>query len=527
MASEYVNPVLPGFRPDPSVVRVGTDYYMVNSTFHYFPGIVISRSTDLVHWTDIGHVFTRSEWLDLSILPDSRGFWAPDISWHDGLYYIFVTLRLNELKSDGTPADLVRRQMIVTAEKPEGPWSRPRFIDINGIDPSHFVDDDGSHYMVLNPGATLVPLDRECTKAIGKPVKIWEGSGGRAPEGPHIFRKEGWYHIVMAEGGTGFGHQIATGRSRNLYGPYESNPHNPLLKQTDPSAELQRTGHGKFVMTPDGDWWTLYLCGRPLLFSRSGMEDDRFCVLGRETALAHVEWTDEQWPVINGGKGPLLKGQVPDLPSDSRIIPELDDFDGPELGLQWYTPRNPDYSAFSLTENPGHLRIYTRDGDLDTLSAKPFLRRQEHFSGSASCRMIFLPGDEYIEAGLTAYYDTKTHMKFCRVRANGRLWIRLSENRGYGYRTLAETPDSEQDKGVIYLEMRFRDLERTFLWSWDGENWIELDTVRDCWFLSDEGFAMEGHKRFTGAMVGVYGYNGGKGTVEYADFDWFRYRASV
>lgn len=523
----YRNPVAPGFRPDPSAVRVGDDYFMVNSTFHYVPGIAVSHSRDLVHWRTIGHVFTDSQVLDFRMLQDSRGFWAPDISYHQGLFYIFVTLRLNEKRPDGSDSALVRRQMVVTSPYPEGPYSDPTFIDVDGIDPSHFVDDDGSHYMLLNPGATLVPLNGDCSAASGPPVRIWEGSGGRAPEGPHVLKKDGWYHLIMAEGGTGYGHQIASGRSRSIYGPYESNPHNPLLKQLDPRHELQRAGHGKFIQDTAGDWWVLYLCGRPLEYPQIG--DGKFCILGRETALEPLSWDADSWPIINEGRGPSEQNAAPKLPEHRFSIQGRDEFDAGELGVQWYTPRNPDVSAMSLTERPGFLRMYARDGDLDQLQARPLLRRQEHVSGTATAAMEFVPGDEHIEAGLVAYYDTKTYIKFCRSRRRGNRYLEVIENRGQGNATFVQIVETDVPDGLnlglkrIYLRIQFSGLQRIFLYSYDMKQWQKAACIEDCFYLSDEGYAETGHKRFTGAMLGMYAYNGGSGPSEYADFDWFDY----
>lgn len=259
----YTNPVMTGFHPDPSIIRVGDDYYMANSTFQYFPAIAISHSKDLVHWHIIGHGITENDGLDLSEIKDSHGIWAPDLSYHDGTFYIFATFRLNE-PTMINGKKLIRRQIMIKSDRPEGPYTKPVFIDEgSGIDPSHFVDDDGKHYMLLSPACTLFPLNDECTEITGTPSLIWEGTGRRAPEGPHLLKTNGYYYAILAEGGTGYSHSITIARSNHLYGPYEPCPHNPILTQADPDAVLQRAGHGKLVKTQNGEWWAVYLCGRP------------------------------------------------------------------------------------------------------------------------------------------------------------------------------------------------------------------------------------------------------------------------
>ena len=257
----YHNPVQRGFFPDPSVIRVGNDYYMVNSSFQYFPAIPISHSRDMVHWHIIGHAITNPEWLDLSDIRDSHGIWAPDIEYVDGKYYIYVTLRLN---ADGKrDNNVMRRQLVMVSDRPEGPYSKPVCLEVDDIDPSLFVDDDGSRYMIIAKAAQAVPLTADGLAVAGPAKTAWEGTGERCSEGPHIMKKDGYYYAIVAEGGTGYGHGINVGRSKNFYGPYECSPYNPVMRQKDPAAPIQRAGHGKLVQDQNGQWWCYYLCGRP------------------------------------------------------------------------------------------------------------------------------------------------------------------------------------------------------------------------------------------------------------------------
>ena len=286
----YRNPIRTGFFPDPSICRVGEDYYMVNSSFIFFPCIPISHSRDLIHWEIIGHAITNPEWARLEELEGGRGYWAPDISFYDGRFYIAATYRLNDT---GT---VYRRQMVVSSDKPEGPYSEPVFIDEDGIDPGLFNDDDGRRYMLLNRGARIFELDKTGTKKISEPTLLYYGSNKRAPEGPHIYKKDGYYYLLQAEGGTGPGHRVTVSRSRELMGVYEPCPYNPIMRQNDEGATIQRCGHGDMVETPDGRWYMVYLCGRKI--------GDGYSILGRETALDPVTWTADGWPIVNGLKGP-------------------------------------------------------------------------------------------------------------------------------------------------------------------------------------------------------------------------------
>ncbi|TCL70074.1 xylan 1,4-beta-xylosidase [Hydrogenispora ethanolica] len=505
----YTNPVLTGFFPDPSVVRVGEDYYMVNSTFEYFPAIVISHSRDLVHWEIIGHAITRDDYLDLSGIDDSHGVWAPDLSYHNGKFYIFATLRLNgEIAEAGRK--IIRRQMILTADRPEGPYSKPLFVDVDGIDPSHFVDDDGTHYMVLHQGR-LLRLNRDCSAAAGEPVTLWQGTGGKSPEGPHLLKKDGFYYLMLAEGGTEYGHRVTMARSRNLYGPYEPSPYNPVLTQTDPDAPIQRAGHGKLVQTQGGDWWMVYLCGRP--------NQGRFTTLGRETALDPVRWTEDGWLLVNEGKGPSAIQTVPGLPAVRYAERFRDDFDSVKLSFDWQFVRNPDPAAWSLKERPGYLRILTGNAAPGSKEARNIiLRREKHHRYSAGLKLEFHPGCNGEEAGLICYRGLYSFIALCLIYENG-LKVRLIENRNNIRRCLGESESIRRNQ--LFLRVSVDRQLREFYYRDELQNWKMVGRVDDASFLSDEGITIGKHH--TGTLVGMYAANGGNGNRVAADFDWFEY----
>jgi xylan 1,4-beta-xylosidase len=510
-ARTYSNPVQRGFFPDPSVVRVGEDYYMVNSTFQYFPAIAISHSRDMVHWELIGHAITNPDDLDLQDIRDSHGIWAPDISYDNGKFIIMATLRLN---ADGKRNNnVMRRQLVMTSERPEGPYSRPACLEVDSIDPSHFVDDDGKHYMVISPGINLVPLSDDCTRVVGDVIPVWQGTGERCPEGPHILRHGEYYYAILAEGGTGYGHGINVGRSRNLFGPYEASPYNPLMRQTDPQAPIQRTGHGKLIETHNGDWWVYYLMGRP--------NQGHYTTIGRETGMDPVTWLPDGWFVINDRKGPSLTQIAPDLPECSYPKWSRDDFDREILDVHWEFVRNPAPGSYSLTQRPGYFRIWTRDGQLNEIRAKnTLLRREQELCYEACTKVEFYPSKNGEQAGLTCYYSTATYARFCICYEEGRK-LQLVINRNHGEELMAEVCDIREQ--AVYLKVVVEHLTRTFYYSYDGTEWIEAGVLKDCIYLCDEGVP-DDPKRHTGTLVGIYANNGGCGSRIPADFDFFEYK---
>lgn len=528
MSGTYENPVQRGFFPDPSVVRVGEDYYMVNSTFQYFPAIPISHSRDMVHWELIGHAVTNPEDLDLADIRDSHGIWAPDISYSNGRFIIMATFRLN---ADGARGNnVLRRQLVVSSERPEGPYTKPVWLEVDSIDPSHFVDDDGRHYMVISPGINLVPLSDDCTRVEGDVIPVWPGTGERCPEGPHILRHGEYYYAILAEGGTGYGHGINVGRSRNLFGPYEPSPYNPLMRQSDPQAPIQRTGHGKLVEDSNGNWWVYYLMGRPNRGAAAhGQKPPRpgeirvpgaYTTVGRETGMDPVTWLEDGWFVINDGKGPSTVQTAPKLPVCRYPKWTRDDFDSEELNIHWEFVRLPARGSYSLTERPGYLRIWTQDGQLSEIRAKNILlRREQELSYTASAEVEFYPSRDGEQAGLTCYYSTATYVRFSLCYEGGRK-LQLVINRNHGEELMAEVSGILEKP--VYLKVVVDKLRRSFFYSYDAEQWMLAGVLEDCIYLCDEGVP-DDPKRHTGTLVGIYANNGGCGSRIAADFDYFQY----
>lgn len=499
----YKNPIRRGMYPDPSVIRVGEEYYMVNSSFIYFPAIPISRSKDLIHWKIVGYAIENEEWAALNGLEGGRGYWAPDISASNGRYYITATWRMND---GGT---VCRKQIIVSADRPEGPYGEPIWIDEDGIDPSLFHDDDGRHYMLLNRGARILELNSDMTRQISPARLLYYGDCKRAPEGPHLLKKDGWYYLFLAEGGTGMGHQITAARSRSLEKPFVPCPYNPIMRQENPDALLQRCGHGKPVSTPEGNWYMVYLCGR--------MPDGKHTLLGRETALDPITWTEDGWPIINGGHGPgvLQKKPFPDKESawdDREDASYVREFEQGHLSMNWVSPRGDIRKYLSQTADGIYLK---GDGcDVDSLQARSILLRRQTSKRFVFGTIIKCMPEFKGEAGLICYYDENTWLKFGVQVTEERAALILEENKGRqkSSRKLKRMPEKY---GNIRLEIDTDGLRRALYWyeemereadecgiTHSGDTKKKLAELKHVDYLCDEGCNIG--KRFTGPMAGIF-----------------------
>ncbi|MBQ9142406.1 MAG: family 43 glycosylhydrolase [Lachnospiraceae bacterium] len=518
----YRNPILTGMHPDPSIVCVGEDFYMVNSSFIYFPCIPISHSKDLIHWEVIGHAITNPEWAQLDSLEGGRGYWAPDISYYDGRFYITATYRLND---DGR---VYRKQMVTSAEKPEGPYCEPVFLDEDGIDPSIFTDDDGKRYMLLNRGARIFEISADGKKQLSEAKLLYYGHQKRAPEGSHLLKKDGYYYLFQAEGGTGPGHRISVSRSKELFGIYEPCPYNPIMRQTDELADIQRCGHGKPVKTPKGEWYMVYLCGRQI--------DGKYSMLGRETAMDPIYWDAEGWPMVNRLQGPSVLQKKPDLPQwkpdgsmeRQGINPLTGEARkaGDILTAEWVTPRPPVEGA--IKQQDGWVELTGSREPLSSMYARNILlRRQEHFRFDFSTILKVPKLEDGQHVGITAYYDENTYVRYS-VKCKEDIYIaELVEHIGLETVVAHEvTLTGMQVSACIRLEMNTDYLQRRFSIT-VGEGLEEEQLLDECllenvYYLCDEGIKMG--KRFTGAMAGIYAYAGKEQTLK-AEFTKLDYMA--
>ena len=476
----YQTPIRRGFFPDPSIVRVGDDYYMVNSSFIFFPCIPISHSKDLVHWTIIGHAITNPEWSELGTLEGGRGYWAPDISYDQGRFYITATYRYNDT------GKVRRRQMVVSSEHPEGPYSRPVFIAEDGIDPSVFHE-DGRHYMLLNRGARIFELNEDCTEKISEAELLFYGAMKHAPEGPHLLKKDGYYYLFLAEGGTGPGHRITVARSRTLKGIYEPCPYNPIMRQNDPHAPIQRCGHGKPVMTEDGRWYMVYLCGRYL--------EGKYTMLGRETALDEITWTEDGWPIVNGLQGPSALAPLP-FAGEEDGIPENDSSIRPR---EWMTPREPQKDAVISKEDGIHL-LSSPAGLHSTDSRNLYLHRQESFTFRAMLTLRLPKLKPGQSAGVICYYDENSYAFFALNGEEHGVSLTLSEQIGNNA-IKHECMFFEEQEEICRFLIETDGLTRTFSLSAEDRTLLSRKTLENVTYLSDEGIQMG--KRFTGAAFGT------------------------
>ncbi|NML73667.1 glycoside hydrolase family 43 protein [Rhizobium sp. S-51] len=540
-----INPILPGFNPDPSICRVGEDYYIATSTFEWYPGVQIHHSRDLVNWTLVRRPLERASQLDMRGNPDSCGIWAPCLSHADGRFWLVYT---DVKRFDGNFKDA--HNYIVTAPSIEAEWSDPVYMNSSGFDPSLFHDDDGrkwflnmqwNHRTESYGGSPKHPafdgiLLQEWDPAAGAlkgPVRnIFAGSPLGLVEGPHLFKKNGWYYLTTAEGGTGYDHAVTMARSRAIDGPYEMHPDTHLITSKDgPDAALQRAGHGQYVETPDGKAYHTHLCGRPLAPKRR-------CTLGRETALQKCVWRDDGWLYLeNGTPVPALE-VAPPKPVDRVARPAVISrhFDDVVLPpeFQWLRTPEPD-RLFSLAARPGHLRLYGRESLGSWFEQSLVARRQEDHRFRAETRIDFAPDTYQQVAGLTHYYNRhKLHALGVTLHEKlGRVITILSCAGDYPDSRLSFPlgPGIAVPDGPVDLAMEVIDNDLRFFWrpaatdavSGAGDvDWQPVGPVLDAGVISDEGGRGE-HGSFTGAFCGMFAFDT-SGRAKGADFDFFVYR---
>lgn len=400
---KFTNPVIPGFYPDPSICRVGDDYYLVNSSFEFFPGVPVWHSKDLVHWVQVGNILTRESQLPLKGCRTSGGIFAPTLRWHDNKFYMVTT----NVTNGGN--------FYVWSEHIEGPWSDPVFIDQKGIDPSLFWDDDGTVYFQSthrdgNGKACIAQsvLDLPSGKRLSETKVIWYGTGGKAPEGPHMYKINGWYYLMIAEGGTEYGHMETIARSQCPWGPFEGCPHNPIVthRQTQPYlCPFQGLGHADLTEDQNGRWWMVFHAIRPTQYMLHH--------IGRETMLAPVEWDKDGWPRVNGGNlilNPVEAGVLP-ASEDAELPAEwTDDFDSDVLAPCWNFLRNPERSHYSHTRHPGCITLMGSETRLDDTGSPAFVGvRQRSFCTVVEVQIPYLHVGADGCVGVTVFHTAQHH----------------------------------------------------------------------------------------------------------------------
>ncbi|MFF4326209.1 family 43 glycosylhydrolase [Streptomyces sp. NPDC001591] len=467
------DPVLPGFRPDPSICRVGSDYYLVTSSFEWFPGLPVFHSRDLVNWRRIGSALDRASRLDLAGIPPSRGLFAPTIRHHDGLFHLVCTLM------DGPG------HFVVTATDPAGPWSQPQWLDGEGFDPSLFFDDGPDRSEVRawftaarvvdeNAGRTEIwmreylPLERRLT---GPEYVLWSGSrpGARWSEAPHLYRIDGTYLLLTAEGGTDVDHSVVAARADHVTGPYEGAPGNPVLPPA--RGPVTCTGHADLVQTPSGDWWAVLLGVRP----GSG--------IGRETFLSRITW-DDGWPAFSP-----VRHTGPRRPLHDAFA---------TLSADWNTLGTPPAPFWTTGDG---LRLRLRPERLGERTTPSLLARpQEQPDCDVSTELRFAPAAPGEEAGLAVVLDDDTHLLLLRTTEG--LSLR------HGPQVLVRVPVSQ---GPVRLGVRIRGFHHTFSHAAPGGAWQDLPAI-EASFLAP---------LFTSVQLGLYATSNGRPSTRHAHFTWF------
>jgi xylan 1,4-beta-xylosidase len=524
------NPVLRGFNPDPSILRVGEDYYLATSTFEWFPGVQIHHSRDLAHWRLLTRPLSRASQLDMRGEHASCGIWAPCLSYDDGLFYLVYT----DVKTDaGSLKDT--HNYVVTAPSIEGPWSEPLYLHSHGFDPSLFHAPDGRKWVLsmetdFRKGkprfAGILMQEWKYSiqgaaaggELVGPVYNIFKGTELGFTEGPHLYFKDGWYYLLVAEGGTSLGHAETVARSRDILGPYEADPDGPLITSRDkPEAELQKVGHCSLVQAQSGDWYLAHLCGRPI--ARKGR-----CTLGRETGIQQAFWTADGWLRVGPEPGRAsVEVPVPSLePHPWPAAPERDDFDSPVLGIDFQSPRSPlGPDLMSLSERPGFLRLKGRESIASRHRQALAARRIQAFRCGARTCLEFEPEHYKQSAGLVCMYDQENYY-YLRVSGDeeeGKMIdVMRSINGQLDFPLESPVSVAGIRRCVLSVELDYDSLR--FSYGEEGSALTPIGGAFDASTLSDE-HCREG--RFTGAFVGLCCQDM-TGSGKHADFDWFEYR---
>lgn len=520
MNERVKNPILPGFYPDPSICRVEEDYYLVTSTFAYFPGVPIFHSKDLVNWKQIGNILDREEQLNLLDARHSGGIFAPTLRYHKGKYYMITT----NVSHGGN--------FIVTADKPEGPWSNPYFIEgAAGIDPSLFFDDDGKCYYCGTKERREGPkyygdneiwvqeLDIDKMKLVGDSWAIWHGALRDVvwPEGPHIYKKDGKYYLLIAEAGTAHEHAVTVAAGDSIREAFIGYKGNPILthRHLGQSYPIVNVGHGDIVETQNGEWWMVVLASRPY--------GGYYRNLGRETFLVPFVW-ENGWPVINPGIG-LLEDTVqrPNLlicPVDN--IPETEDFNQNQLPLRFLYLRNPKLSNYDLKSRPGYLNMkLAPEKMIENVSPSYVGLRQTGMSFLAETKMDFEPKNKNEEAGLVLLQSNEFHYRYTMTLRDGVKVLQIIKCCKGEEEVISQLiiQDINHQNQEIYLRVTALEQDIKFSFSWDQKSYHIVKDRVDGRILSTDVAG-----GFVGNTVGLYCSSNGEESDNYASFDWITYK---
>lgn len=509
--SSFYNPVLAGWYSDPSICTNGDgDYFLVTSTFTFFPGVPIFHSRDLVNWKQIGHVLSRpSQLRNMEKQHVSGGIFAPAIAYNptNKTYYMITTN-----VGDGN--------FFVKTKDPFGEWSDPIMLpEVLGIDPAFFFDEDGKGYIVNNDDAPdgkpeypghrtvrVVEFDPATDKCVGE-RKIVVNKGCRPEEkpiwceGPHIYKEKGKYYLMTAEGGTGGWHSEVIYRGDTPFGPYTPYSGNPILTQRtlDPNRKNPVTcaGHADLVKTPEGDWWGVFLAVRPVADDKEN--------LGRETFMMPVKWTEEGWPYFmkEGETVPLIV-KKPGVKREENVTfgnyTRIDEFNDSTLSMEWMTLRGPASDFYSLTKNPGYLTVKCAEVKSNEKAQLPYVcRRINHHNFNAETRLTFVPENDNQSSGILLLKDETHQYYLARAKRGEDHYIELRKVSDSGVERLAEKK-IESSLSTIDFKVKGEGLDYSFLFSTDGgETWESIADGIDAGFTSTNVAG-----GFTGTVIGLY-----------------------
>lgn len=505
-AGQHRNPVLPGFHPDPSIVRVGDDFYAVTSTFSWFPGLPVFHSRDLVNWRQVGNAIDRPGQVDFAGLGINRGLFAPAIT-HDGNRFWIANTCIE-----------CGNNFVITAEDPAGPWSDPQWLDFGGIDPSLYFEDDRA-WIVYNDAPLgdplyeghralwLQELDLASMQIMPHRTLLVNGGLDLADqpvwaEGPHIYKVDGWYYLLAAEGGTADQHSQTIYRSRELEGPFEAGPLNPILTQRDldPARpdRVEATGHADFVQLDDGSWWGVFLATRPFA--------DQSTLLGRETFLLPVTW-EGGWPYfLRPGEPVPPIVEAPDLPASASTDWSAwrDEFDASALGMGWIGIRTPGPVQRAALQD-GALQLVPNSDGPGSFGTPAFMgRRMRHHEAQFETQVDFAPTDRGQRAGLLAFMDESHFLSVGIELADGERVVTVRRRAGEAEPAEGEVLASRAapSAGPVGLRLRFD----------QGAAHAQLETGGDWYPVGDainvEPLASVYAGLFTGLVVGPYAIGG-------------------
>lgn len=489
---KYNNPIIKGFYPDPSVCKVGDTYYLVCSSFQYFPGVPLFESKDLINWSQIGHCLTRKSQLNLEKMDSSGGIFAPTIRYNKGRFYMVTTNATN------------RKNFYVYTDDIHGEWSDPLYVEQDGIDPSLLFDDDKVYFVSTGvdddgvDGIIQCEIDIESGKKLTKSHVIWLGSGGRYVEGPHIYKINGKYYLMAAEGGTEYGHMVTYAVSKRPDGEFKNYPGNPVLTNRNLGGyEVQGIGHGDLVEDNDGNWWIIHLGFRQI------GQYEPFHHLGREVFLAPVKFDKDGW-FTAGDNGITTRSFETKAISESVVQHDkkIYTFKNTEWNKEWYYLRNPQYENYKLDDNKVVLK--GTDITLDDVDTPTFIGiHQKEFKAEIKCTVCISNG----QAGLTLYMDENHHYDLALSKTKEGYEVIKKLNIG-DIKSVEGNLDLK-DKNKAELIVRADNNYYSFYVKNEDEE-IYLGKAQTKYLSSEVAGG------FTGVLIGLYSI--GNNSAEFSDF---------